>query len=357
MKIPHFSKIHNRFKINGYHYNQDDLTQVAYNFIKEGAAFEEVIGVFLLDWLDASETITIQTSGSTGQPKKIKVSKQAMVHSAVRTGEFFDLQVGDRALLCLPVDYIAGKMMLVRAMILGLDLIIKAPKTALDLSGQSFDFCAMVPLQAQKTLPYLSQIKTLLIGGAPLSFDLRQALTKIHPNCFETYGMTETLTHIAVAKINYPPQPFCLLPEINITTSSDSALIVDAPHLSDTPIHTNDIVNILSENEFQLLGRKNNVINSGGKKLFPEQLEQQLGTALAVPFFFASQADVDLGERLVLLVEGTNAIQNNIETALQDVFGLDKLLYPKEIIYFNTFTYTASGKIDRPSTLKKLEAL
>lgn len=354
MKIPHFSKIHNRFKINGHHYGQEELTQVAYNFIKEGAPYEEVIGVFLLDWLDAQQTITVTTSGSTGVPKKIRVSKQAMVHSAVRTGDYFGLVVGDRALHCLPVEYIAGKMMLVRAMILGLDLIIKPPKTKVDLMGQAYDFCAMIPLQAQKNQAQLSQIKTLLIGGAPMSSDLRNVLSD-HNGCYETYGMTETLTHIAVAKVSNPPKPFRLLPEISIKAASDGCLIIRAPHLTESPIHTLDVVEILSKNEFLLLGRKNNIINSGGRKLFPEQLEQRLGTAIQLSFFFASQTDDTLGEKLILLVQGTVALQPSIEKALETVFGTDKLLYPKTIIFLETFINTPSGKIDRPGTLAKIK--
>lgn len=351
MNVPHFSKIHNRFKINGYHYDQDDLTQVAYNFIKEGEPYEEVIGVFLLDWLDANETIQVQTSGSTGEPKQLQVSKQAMVHSAVRTGEYFGLEVGDRALHCLPVDYIAGKMMLVRAMILGLDITIIAPSTTLDLAGQRFDFCAMIPLQAQRALPQLHQIKTLLIGGAPLSSVLRNALAAQHDSCFETYGMTETLTHIAVAKVSHPSPPFSVLPEISIQTDNNGCLIIHAPHLSEEAIHTQDIVSLESDREFRLLGRQNNVINSGGKKLFPEQLEQSLGQHLKLPFFFASKKDADLGEKLILLVEGSEVHQQTLNTALQNAFGNEKLYYPKEVVFIQQFAYTPTGKIDRPRTL------
>ena len=348
MKIPHFSKIHNRFKINGYHYNQDDLTQVAYNFIKEGAAFEEVIGVFLLDWLDASETITIQTSGSTGQPKKIKVSKQAMVHSAVRTGEFFDLQVGDRALLCLPVDYIAGKMMLVRAMILGLDLIIKAPKTALDLSGQSFDFCAMVPLQAQKTLPYLSQIKTLLIGGAPLSFDLRQALTKIHPNCFETYGMTETVSHIAAKNLSKGERVFTILPDISIAVDDNDCLVVKAPKLTSEVLYTNDVVTLVSNDSFKWLGRFDNVMNSGGIKIYPEQIEKVLQDQISNRFYITSIPDKLLGQKVILIIEGKS---QELELDFSEI-EINKR--PKNIYFIKEFCETTSGKIQRQKTLETL---
>ena len=353
MKIPHYSKIHNRFKIYGYHYNQQDLTQVAYSFIKEGAAYEEVIGAFLLDWLDTSPTINVNTSGSTGIPKTIQVSKQAMVHSAVRTGEYFGLEVGDRALHCLPVDYIAGKMMLVRAMILGLDMHMLEPRLELNSFDGNYDFCAMIPLQAKNTLPKIGQIKTLLIGGAPISSSLRTALAAAATDAYETYGMTETLTHIAVSKIVVPQQPFEVLPEIRIATDADDCLQIEAPHLSQTPIQTEDIVSLVDSQRFILIGRKNNVINSGGKKLFPESLEQELGD-IHMPFFFAAQPDSELGEKLILLVASETETPATIRKKLSPVLESESFRFLKEIYTLPSFVYTPTGKIDRPSTLKLL---
>ncbi len=122
MKIPHFSKIHNRFQLNGHPMDRETLLDVAYSFVKEGEAFEQELGDFLFYWLDNQSHIRVKTSGATGNPKNLEVSKQAMVHSAVLTGEYFNLEPGQRALHCLPASFIAGKMMLVRAMILGLSL-------------------------------------------------------------------------------------------------------------------------------------------------------------------------------------------------------------------------------------------
>ncbi|HYD90948.1 MAG TPA: O-succinylbenzoic acid--CoA ligase, partial [Flavobacterium sp.] len=125
--IPDYHFVHNRFKLNGFHLNENDLCRIAYSFIKEGEPFEKAVGDFLLDWFDRKDYIEMQTSGTTGAPKMIKVDKQAMVHSAMATGEFFELNEGIKVLHCLPTQYVAGKMMLVRALILGWELDLIAP--------------------------------------------------------------------------------------------------------------------------------------------------------------------------------------------------------------------------------------
>ena len=151
--IPHYQNIHNQFKINGFHFDKEALFQLAYSLIKEGKEHEHDLGVFLLDWLDEKETIQLTTSGTTGAPKNITIKKQSMVGSAIATGNFFDLHPKDKALLCLPAKYIAGKMMIVRAMILGFDLDIMVPTSHLDdlLPHKKYDFVAIVPLQAENS--------------------------------------------------------------------------------------------------------------------------------------------------------------------------------------------------------------
>ena len=158
--IPNYRSIHNRFKINNFHFDKEALYQLAYTLIKEGKDYENDLGVFLLDWLDDKETIQLTTSGTTGVPKVITIKKQSMVHSAIATGNFFNLHPQDKALLCLPARYIAGKMMIVRAMMLGLELDIMAPSSHLDdlLPRKNYDFIAIVPLQAENSLDKLHQI-------------------------------------------------------------------------------------------------------------------------------------------------------------------------------------------------------
>lgn len=160
-----YENVHNQFKLNGFQLDKDDLCRVAYSFIKEGEDFEKPVGDFLLDWFDSKNYIEMQTSGSTGTPKIIKVDKQAMVNSALATGDFFGLHAGNRALQCLPVKYVAGKMMLIRSIILGLDLDYVAPSShPMEGLEEKYDFVAMVPMQAQNSLKELKNVKKLIVG-------------------------------------------------------------------------------------------------------------------------------------------------------------------------------------------------
>ena len=202
---PFYRNIHSHFKLNANGYTRYELKEVAYSLIKEGEPFEREIGDFLFDWLNDSPTLTVKTSGSTGSPKDIILQKRHMVNSAVATGDFFSLHPGDSALLCLPATYIAGKMMLVRALVLGLELNY-VPPSANPLEGvrKSYDFCAMVPLQLENSLDRLEQIKTLIAGGAPLTHKILKQLPSLNlaTAIYETYGMTETITHIALKKLH-----------------------------------------------------------------------------------------------------------------------------------------------------------
>jgi Acyl-CoA synthetases (AMP-forming)/AMP-acid ligases II len=156
--IPKYNKVHNKFKLNNYHFDNDGLKEVAYSFIKEGDFYEKAMGDFLLNWMDEKDYVEVSTSGSTGEPKVIRLSKQAMVHSAIATGDYFNLEPGDRALHCLPATYVAGKMMMVRAIILGLEMDLVTPSShPLDTTHGNYDFCAMVPLQLSHSL---AQLKT-----------------------------------------------------------------------------------------------------------------------------------------------------------------------------------------------------
>jgi len=196
--------IHPNFKINGIHFDRNDLYSVAYSYVKEGEAFEEKIGDFLIDWLnDDYDTIKVRTSGSTGDPKIYYIDKQKMVNSALATGKFFKVKDGTTALLCLPADYIGGRMMLVRAMILGWDLDIVEPKSnPLDNLFKTYDFCAMTPFQMDYSLGRLHLIKKLIVGGGTVSEHLIGLIQGIPTKVFEVYGMTETISHIAARRLN-----------------------------------------------------------------------------------------------------------------------------------------------------------
>lgn len=344
-----YKNVHNRFKLNGYHLDRDDLCRVSYCLIKEGDEFEKSIGDFLLDWFDTKEYINLKTSGTTGTPKIIKMDKQKMVNSALATGDFFNLSPGDKALFCLPTEYIAGKMMLVRSFILGLDIDFVAPtSTPLARNETKYDFVAMVPLQVQNSLEALKDVKKLIVGGAKMSKDLEKSLKKLKDtDVYETYGMTETITHIAAKKVGEPA--FSILPNIVISQNHEQCLVINAPKISDLAIVTNDIVEIINEHQFKFLGRIDTVVNSGGVKLIPEQIEEKLSGLIPSRFFVGGIADNALGEKLVLVVEGDKGIFD--ESLLK---GLDKYDQPKEIYYNVSFLETDNGKVKRNEILKSL---
>ena len=345
MNTPTYENVHNQFKLNGFHLDREDLCRVAYSFIKEGEDFEKPVGDFLLDWFDSKDYIEMFTSGSTGEPKTVIVKKQAMVNSAIATGDFFDLKPGNSALQCLPVKYVAGKMMLVRAMILGLDLEFVAPSSNPMRNNEiDFDFVAMVPLQAQNSIQELKKVKKLIIGGAAVNKTLEKQLLKLKTEVYETYGMTETITHIAARKLG--EKAFTVLPDVTVSYDDRNCLVIHAPKISDEVIITNDIVELVNENQFIFLGRIDNVINSGGIKLIPEQIENKLMSKIQQRFFIASKPDNELGEKLILVVEG-----DKVEFDHSIYEDLDKYEKPKEILFIPKFKETATGKIMRKETL------
>ena len=347
----HYKEVHPNFKLNDYHFNQEGLKEVAYSFIKEGDFYEKAMGDFLLDWLDDNTHIYVDTSGSTGTPKTVKLDKQAMVNSAIATGKHFNLNAGDRALHCLPASYVAGKMMMVRAIVLGLKIDIVTPSSyPFDDTTKSYDFVALVPMQLQNSIVNLNRVKTVIVGGASVSIELLNAIQKVPCKVYETYGMTETITHIATRPLNFLDNkeigPFNTMEGVSIETDDRNCLVITAHHLNVDHIHTNDVVNILSDSSFELIGRYDTVINTGGIKVFPEQIEKKLGNIIHERFFITDQKDGTLGHRVVLIIESnTNAIDN------VDFSGLDKYEIPKAIFSVLKFVETHTGKINRKKTL------
>ena len=339
--IPHYKNIHNRFKINGFHLEREALFQLAYSFIKEGAQFEKEFGEFLLDWIDDKDTIQLMTSGTTGEPKLITMQKQAMVNSAIATADFFDLHPGDKVLHCLPTRYIAGKMMLVRSIIVGLEMDIMTPTSHLDdlLPSKKYDFVALVPVQAQAGLDKLNQFKKIIIGGAKLSDTLAHQLQYCNAAIYETYGMTETITHIAARRIG--AECFETLPNVSISKDDRGCLVIQAPNIVSSTIVTNDLVEIISDNQFKWLGRFDNVINSGGIKYFPEQIEAKLALKINQRFFIAGLPDDNLGQKIVLFIEGE---EFPLETSIFS--ELEKFERPKEIHFIPNFIET-NNKLKR----------
>lgn len=343
-----YQNVHNKFKLNGFHFTKNDLLRVAYSFIKEGDYFEKPLGIFILDWFDPKSYIEMNTSGSTGIPKIIRVEKQAMVNSALATGDFFDLQPGKRILHCLPTNYVAGKMMFVRAFILGLDMDFVAPSShPLENVKGNYDFCGMVPLQAKNSLSELGRFKKLIVGGAKVNKSLAQELVKLPGEIYETYGMTETITHIAAKRIG--EEAFKVLPNVKISADDRHCLVIDAHRISGEKIITNDLVDLVSDTKFIWKGRIDTVINSGGIKLIPEQIEEKLATSIPRRFFVYGEADETLGEKLVLYVEGESY---SIDETIFDI--LDKYEKPKEIRFIPEFKETVLGKVIRKESVLSL---
>jgi o-succinylbenzoate---CoA ligase len=330
-----------------------------------GFQIPQELNDFVKQWKSDLEYFTLQTSGSTGKPKQIRVRRQSMIRSAELTGQVLELKKGDTALLCMPLEFVAGKMMLVRALVLGLNLVVVKPSSAplTQVSSETIiDFAAMTPMQVQETLKEpetfnkLSQIKKLIIGGAPVSRQLENELQQLPGEVYETYGMTETLTHIALRKINGNKRSefFSVLPGIKISSDNRGCLIIQAPHLDDPDIITNDLVEIISPTQFRWLGRADNVINSGGIKIFPEQLEKKLQNVIKERFIVTGMPDGKLGEKLVLVIE--TSTPEKFE-ALPGLIAekLESYEKPRETIFLEKFPETSTGKINRREIQKLLK--
>ncbi|MFP9099599.1 AMP-binding protein [Flavobacterium sp. RHBU_24] len=339
------SYVHPRFRINGNSMDACTLLNAAYDYIKEGKPFEKAIGVFLLDWFDPKPYVIMKTSGTTGTPKTIQLSKRAMINSALATSVFFKVGANTHALHCLPAQYIAGRMMLVRAIIIGWDIDVLEPSsTPLAGNEKTYDFAAMVPLQAEQSLGKLSQVKKIILGGGKVSSVLSEKLQPLPVAIWETYAMTETVTHVAAKRIG--ETAFTTLPGVKVTTDARGCLVIDAPKVADMPVVTNDLAEVKDVHRFTWLGRYDNVINSGGIKLFPEQVEEKLAPYLTQRFFVYGLPDEVLGEKLILVVEGSP-----VTIPDQAYSNLDKYEKPKTILFVNKFAETGSGKVQRGETV------
>ncbi|MFZ4457173.1 MAG: AMP-binding protein [Bacteroidales bacterium] len=317
--------------------------------------WEEALFAFLANWFDDGETISAQTSGSTGAPKPILLKKESMLASAKLTNLFFELKAGDTALMCLSANYIAGKMMVVRAIAGGLNLIVVEPTTT-PMIEQKIDFAAMVPMQVDSLLntetgiASLQNISKLIIGGSAVSSTLEEQLQSLSTKCYVTYGMTETVSHIALRSLNGENKSNLYEAILGVTFAQDhrDCLIINAPHLQDEPFVTNDIISLKSNTSFEWLGRFDNVINSGGVKLFPETIEQKLSGTISERFFISSRPDEKLGEKVVLVIESTDFTKTKLDILNKKIeVLLSRFEKPREVIFLAQFTETTSGKIKR----------
>lgn len=320
---------------------------------------------FCQEWLNGKAEFQLQTSGSTGNPKTITVSRRQMQISAAATGAFFEIPVNSTLLCCLNTSMIAGRMMLVRAMEWDSLLHLREPEglpLATFSAQQYWDFVAMVPAQVENCLmkpaekQKLQSIAKLIIGGAPLSSQVQLALSQIPIKAYQTYGMTETVSHIALAEITGSlPLIYQVLPGVVINTSEDGQLIIDAP-MAEQRLHTHDRVEIIGTDRFHWLGRSDFTINSGGVKIQPEIVEQKIAGLMndlfpGTRYIIAGAAHEKWGEEVILLIEGAEA--SDLIGQLMEGMAeqLEKYHRPKKVLFIENFASTPSSKIKRKESL------
>ncbi|WP_120240241.1 AMP-binding protein [Marinifilum flexuosum] len=345
--------------INGIHYNEKALLSYCRNKMSHSDyEWEKDYCKFILEWLDDAEQVKAKTSGSTGVPKPMYLSKQKMRNSAKLTGEFFNFKAGQNALFCLSANFIAGKMMIVRAFEWQLNLLPVAPDGhPLENICSDIDFAAMIPLQVKNSLKLekgIQQIKKLLIGGGAVDQVLENDLQDLSAECFIGYGMTETVSHVAIRALNgnTKSQAYHAMGNAKFSIDTRNCLSINAPAILDEPLLTNDVVELLDETQFEWKGRFDNVINSGGIKLFPEQIEKKLETIINQPFFISGLPDEHLGQKVVLLIEWDVADEDQkkeLECKIKSL--LNKYEQAREIFYIAEFKRTSTGKVQRDATL------
>jgi O-succinylbenzoic acid--CoA ligase len=332
------------------------------------SAYEESAFSFIRGWSSDSDSFTQRTSGSTGKPKSISISRHQMVASARMTQQVLQLQAGETALLCLDAGYIAGKMMIVRAFTTDMNLIMVDPSSnplkAIH-AKERIDFIALVPAQLSEILQSdenhrLNEIKNIIVGGAELNESITNKISKFSGRVFETYGMTETISHIALRPVNGPwaSEYFKTLPGITIGTDDRGCLEIHAPFLPEKVV-TNDMVYLKNATSFKWIGRADNIINSGGIKINPESIEgeiQKLFVALQIQnrFIISSLPDPVLSNKLILIIEGNLPTTiERLSTSLKEI--LPPYHVPRQIIVNAIFATTENGKVNRQETTKNIE--
>ena len=347
---------HLTYHLNGKKYNPETLVQLCQQKLRVSSAgeWEKYIYEFILNWLEDEDHILVNTSGSTGKPKTIALKKSQMAYSARQTCDFFDLNRDSVALLCLPAAYIAGKMMIVRAFVTGFNLITHEPSgNPFANLNEKIDFAAITPFQLFQSLETLKKdtpVKTLIVGGGEISPALEKDVQDIPVNIFATYGMTETSSHIALRQVNGKQRSanFQVIGEIKISTDERNCLVIENPDLFDGKIFTNDIVDIISENRFKWLGRFDNIINTGGIKVIPEEIEKTIAHLQPEVMVVSSVPDNKLGETVVLAIETEGLMEKSQENLLRQIKLLvQPYAIPRKIFCIPEFPKTETGKINR----------
>ncbi|GAB3818226.1 AMP-binding protein [Pontibacter rugosus] len=358
--------------LNGNKFYYDEISEYSFRNSIPLNGYESNTLEFCRNWLNGIQEFPIQTSGSTGVPKTITLTRKQLEASARRTVKLLQLQAGDCTFICLNTEYIAGMMMLIRGFLADLQMIIVEPiGNPLTLVGNDhkIEFASFVPMQLHailsetpERLQQLDSMKGILVGGAPLTPTQQRELQQIKAPVYHTYGMTETASHIALRKLNGADAAayYNVLDDIKVGLDKRGCLTIKGDITNNETLITNDIVELLTPTRFRWLGRADNTINTGGVKVQVETVELAIATAMIgmenpPRFFIASQPDEVLGDRIVLIIEGAPLPQQDekeLFTRMSDL--LKKFEMPKEVYYSPGFTETSTGKLSRQRTLQKL---
>lgn len=344
--------MHQHITINGKTYTVEEAPLLKDRFASEYGedSFMASLGGFLAEWYNESPLLKVHTSGSTGTPKELWVEKERMMNSAHLTVSFLGLKAGNSALLCMPLPYIAGKMVVVRSIIAGLNLMVVTPcgRPLQDIT-EIPDFAAMIPMQVFNSLQHpeerekLMQIRHLIIGGGAIDKNMAEELKSFPNAVWSTYGMTETLSHIALRRLNGSDASEWYTPfdNVSLNLSDEGTLIISAPSVNPETLITNDIVEFNDKGQFRILGRKDNTINTGGVKVQIEQVEEKLSHYLPEgSYMITSVPDAKFGEKIVMLVSR----EMNTDDAINN---LPHYWRPKHIILIPELPLTGTGKPDR----------
>lgn len=325
-------------------------------YLTKDSSLISEIDRFIQEWKSDSLTMESKTSGSTGDPKTISLDKSKMRNSALMSGKYFNFQPFEKIVLALSPATIGGKMLIIRAILHQMELIVIDPqRNPLKEIDFPIAFISMVPMQLLTVInenpEKINLVRRLLVGGAPVSADLERQTTKFSCQFFESFGMTETMSHIAIRKMGSEKrQAFEGLEQITFSQSDQGNLIIHAPLLGINILETNDQIELIDHKHFHWLGRTDFAINSGGFKFHPELIERKISHLIENRFFIAGEKDEVLGERIIILIEGE---KEDSSTLLEEIKSQVTLYEtPKEIYWVKSFSETNSGKVNRIETLK-----
>ena len=341
--------------INGTVY---DAKRVVEEWISHPPVWKQKGWEFIIQLLDPSDTrIRFHTSGTTGPPKTIHFSKKQVIYSAENTSAFFRLSSVDHLLLCLPAEFVAGRLMMARVLVSGASLTWLEPalNPLADIDSHDISFAAFTPAQVatilnnDDTREKFSKIRQVIIGGGEISTQLETELATFPHAIYATYGMTETLTHVAVRKIGESVYQG-VYKDVIFSTNESDCLVIDLPFISNTPILTKDVVEIITPGSFRWKGRLDHVINTGGIKLYAEELEKkivQAGILDVQRFYISSKADPVFGQSpvIVLLKGGHEKDTAALLTRINGVLNKHESI--KHVVFFDKFDFTETGKLKR----------